>query len=97
MASRSHEKRSFAADYVGNAELILTVTGDDGFVLNGHSSMSQISRDLEDLVRHTIVRHHQCPHGFMLFLGTLFTPTQDRDTPCGGFTHERGNVGDHRQ
>lgn len=82
----------FTLDHVRDAELTLTVTGDDGFVLNGHSSMSQISRDPEDLVRQTIGRHHQYPDGFMLFLGTLFAPTQDRDTPGGGFTHKNGDV-----
>ena len=40
----------------------------------------------------TIGRHHQYPDGFMLFLGTLFAPTQDRGTPGGGFTHKLGDV-----
>ena len=82
----------FTLDDVRGAELTLTVAGDDGFVLDGHSSMNQISRDPADLVRQTIGRHHQYPDGFMLFLGTLFAPTQDRDTPGGGFTHKRGDV-----
>ena len=82
----------YTLDDVRRAELTLTVTGEDGFVLNGASSMSQISRDPADLVRQTIGRHHQYPDGFMLFLGTLFAPTQDRDTPGGGFTHKIGDV-----
>jgi fumarylacetoacetate (FAA) hydrolase family protein len=28
----------------------------------------------------------------MLFLGTLFAPTQDRDAPNQGFTHKVGDV-----
>ena len=28
----------------------------------------------------------------MLFLGTLFAPTQDRDNPGQGFTHKEGDV-----
>jgi fumarylacetoacetate (FAA) hydrolase family protein len=28
----------------------------------------------------------------MLFLGTLFAPTEDRDQPGGGFTHKLGDV-----
>ena len=28
----------------------------------------------------------------MLFLGTLFAPTQDRDTRGGGFTHKIGDI-----
>jgi fumarylacetoacetate (FAA) hydrolase family protein len=83
---------SFTLDDVRNAELDLTVTGEDGFVLNGHSSMKQISRDPEDLVEQTIGRHHQYPDGFMLFLGTLFAPTQDRDVAGEGFTHKIGDV-----
>jgi fumarylacetoacetate (FAA) hydrolase family protein len=34
---------------------------------------------------------HQYPDGFMLFLGTLFAPTQDRDQPGAGFTHKLGD------
>ena len=83
---------TFSLDDVRCAELTLRVTGEDNFELNGHSSMSQISRDPEDLVRQTIGRHHQYPDGLMLFLGTLFAPTQDRDTPGGGFTHKLGDV-----
>ncbi|MDH3264444.1 MAG: fumarylacetoacetate hydrolase family protein, partial [Paracoccaceae bacterium] len=62
------------------AELALRVEGEDGFVLDGHSSMSQISRRPADIVAQTIGRHHQYPDGFVLFLGTLFAPIQDRDT-----------------
>ncbi len=75
----------------GREELTLTVTGPDGFVLEGHSSMKEISRDPADIVAQTIGRHHQYPDGFVLFLGTLFAPTQDRDTPGGGFTHKIGD------
>jgi fumarylacetoacetate (FAA) hydrolase family protein len=83
---------NFTLDDVRRAELDLTVTGEDRFVLNGHSSMVKISRDPEDLVRQTCGRHHQYPDGFMLFLGTLFAPTQDRDHPGEGFTHKLGDV-----
>lgn len=82
----------FTLDDVRTAELALRVVGEDGYVLEGSSSMSQISRDPADLVAQTIGRHHQYPDGFMLFLGTLFAPTQDRDTPGGGFTHKLGDV-----
>ncbi|MBY5455880.1 fumarylacetoacetate hydrolase [Rhizobium leguminosarum] len=88
--------RLFDADYslddVRKAELDLKVTGQDGFVLHGKSSMSKISRDPTDLVKQTVGAHHQYPDGFMLFLGTLFAPTQDRDAPKQGFTHKIGDV-----
>ncbi|MBR9653319.1 fumarylacetoacetate hydrolase family protein [Thalassovita aquimarina] len=83
---------SYGIDDVNRAELTLTVEGEDGFVLEGRSSMTQISRDPESIVAQTIGRHHQYPDGFMLFLGTLFAPIQDRDEPGQGFTHKVGDV-----
>ncbi|EPX78691.1 fumarylacetoacetate hydrolase family protein [Salipiger mucosus] len=83
---------AYALDDVRQAELTMTVTGEDGFTLNGSSSMSQISRDPADLVTQSIGRHHQYPDGFMLFLGTLFAPTEDRNAPGQGFTHHMGDV-----
>ena len=82
----------YSLDDVRKAELDLKVTGRDGFVLRGKSSMSQISRDPTDLVKQTVGAHHQYPDGFMLFLGTLFAPTQDREAPKQGFTHKIGDV-----
>ncbi|WP_265517443.1 fumarylacetoacetate hydrolase family protein [Nitratireductor luteus] len=81
----------YTLDDVRRAELDLRVEGEDGFTLDGHSSMSEISRDPEDLVAQTIGRHHQYPDGFMLFLGTLFAPTKDRDHEGEGFTHKLGD------
>ena len=83
---------SYGLDDVRRAELDLKVTGADGFILHGRSSMSKISRDPTDLVKQTCGPHHQYPDGFMLFLGTLFAPTQDRDAPNQGFTHKVGDV-----
>ena len=82
----------FDLDTVRGLDLALTVTGEDGFVLNGASSMREISRDPADLVGQTRGRHHQYPDGFMLYLGTLFAPTEDRDAPGQGFTHHLGDV-----
>jgi fumarylacetoacetate (FAA) hydrolase family protein len=82
----------FGIDDLRRAELELTVEGTDGFVLKGQSSMKEISRDPLDLVRQTVGRHHQYPDGFMLYLGTLFAPVEDRDVPGEGFTHKVGDV-----
>ncbi len=82
----------FTLDDARQLEISLNVTGDDGFVLDGHSSISQISRDLTDLAAQTCGRHHQYPDGFMLFTGTLFAPTADRDAPGEGFTHKLGDI-----
>lgn len=83
---------TYTIDDVRNAELTLRVEGEDGFVLDGRSSMKEISRDPLDLVGQTIGRHHQYPDGFMLFMGTLFAPTEDRDAPGQGFTHKIGDI-----
>ncbi len=83
---------SFTLDDVRDANVALTVTGADGFVLEGESSMAEISRDPQDLVAQTIGPHHQYPDGVMLFLGTMFAPTQDRDAPGQGFTHHPGDI-----
>ncbi len=83
---------TFGIDDVRKAELDLEVTGTDGYRLSGHSNMGKISRDPTDLVKQTHGRHHQYPDGFMLFLGTLFAPTQDRDGAGKGFTHHVGDV-----
>ena len=53
--------------------------------------MREISRDPLDLVAQTIGRHHQYPDGFMLFMGTLFAPVEDRDVKGEGFTHKIGD------
>jgi fumarylacetoacetate (FAA) hydrolase family protein len=82
----------FGLDDVRKAELRLVVEGADGFRLEGASAMSRISRDPEDIVRQTIGRHHQYPDGFVLYLGTMFAPTEDRDAPGQGFTHKIGDV-----
>ncbi len=66
----------------------LQVLGEDGFVLNGTNDMSRISRPLTDLVHQTINTSHQYPDGFLLFLGTMFAPVQDRTEQGLGFTHQ---------
>ena len=81
----------FGIDDVRGCDVALTVIGADGFVLKGNSSLTQISRDPLDLVAQTIGANHQYPDGFMLFLGTMFAPTQDRHGPGEGFTHEAGD------
>jgi fumarylacetoacetate (FAA) hydrolase family protein len=82
----------FTLNDVRAAELSLTVTGLDQFTLRGRSSMSEISRDVKDLVSETIGSHHQYPDGLCLMTGTLFAPSEDRDKPGGGFTHKVGDV-----
>lgn len=82
---------SFTMDDVRGAELTLEIAGEDGYRLDGASSMREISRDPAELVRQTL-SEHQYPDGFVLFLGTLFAPTQDRGEAGRGFTHKPGDV-----
>src|SRR5476649_1838448 len=82
----------FTLDSVRQAELSLSIEGaDDDFKLSGVSRMREISRDPLELVEHASGPHHQYPDGYMLFLGTMFSPIQDRDAPGAGFTHHRGD------
>ena len=81
----------FGLDQLRRETVHLQVTGDDGYTLRGINTMASISRDPVDLVAQTLACH-QYPDGFMLFLGTLFAPTEDRDEPGGGFTHKLGDV-----
>lgn len=82
----------FSLDTVRACDLAMQVTAANGFCMQGSSSMSKISRDPLELVGHAFGPNHQYPDGFMLFLGTMFAPTQDRHGPGQGFTHELGDV-----
>jgi fumarylacetoacetate (FAA) hydrolase family protein len=81
----------FTMDHVRRAVVELEIVGADNYRLEGRSAMTEISRDPLDLVAQTMAEH-QYPDGFVLFLGTLFAPTQDRDEPGMGFTHKQGDV-----
>ncbi|WP_284617935.1 fumarylacetoacetate hydrolase family protein [Aquabacterium humicola] len=83
---------SFSLDDLRREDVALAVQGSDGFVMAGGSTMREISRDPQDLADQTLGANHQYPDGFMLFLGTLFAPVQDRDAPGRGFTHHLGDV-----
>ena len=82
----------FGIDDVRRADLAMRVDGPDGFTLHGSSSLAMISRDPLDIVGHAIGPNHQYPDGLVLFLGTMFAPTQDRHGPGLGFTHDVGDV-----
>ncbi len=82
----------YGIDDVRGAEITVKVEGPDQFRLNGRSSMRLISRDPLDIAAQTIGPTHQYPDGFMLFLGTMFAPTDDRGEKGAGFTHMIGDV-----
>jgi len=81
----------FSLDDVRTCVVDLDVQGEDGYRMRGSSSMRQISRDPLDLAAQTLNANHQYPDGFLLFLGNLFAPTEDRDAVGSGFTHKPGD------
>jgi fumarylacetoacetate (FAA) hydrolase family protein len=83
---------NFTIDDVRQAEVQLLVRGEEGFVMEGSSNMSLITRDPLDIAAQTIGKNHQYPDGFVLFMGTMFAPTKDRDTVGQGFTHKPGDI-----
>jgi fumarylacetoacetate (FAA) hydrolase family protein len=82
---------TFTIADVERCDVELSVHGNDGFHTSGQNSIAQISRSPRSLVEHACGHHHQYPDGFMLFLGTMFAPTEDRGTPGAGFTHHVGD------
>ncbi len=82
----------YTIDSVRSTDLSMAVHGPEGFVMQGSSSLSQISRDPLDLAAQAIGPYHQYPDGLVLFLGTMFAPTQDRHGPGQGFTHVVGDT-----
>jgi len=83
---------TFTIDTLREEEISLTVRGEDGYVLEGSSSVAKISRPFETLVNAAHGPHHQYPDGFCLYTGTLFAPIQDRDVQDRGFTHKTGDL-----
>jgi len=83
---------TFSLDTVRKMDVNLHVEGPDGFKLTGKSSMSEIARDPADLVGELIGKTHQYADGAVLYLGTMFAPTEDRGAPGMGFTHKEGDV-----
>ncbi len=83
---------TFSLDDLRSATIALTVEGEDGFRLEGGSSMAKISRDPSDIAAQTIGPSHAYPDGFVLLLGTMFAPVADRGAPGMGFTHKTGDI-----
>jgi fumarylacetoacetate (FAA) hydrolase family protein len=83
---------SFSIADVKQAKVHLRVEGEDGFTLEGASSMAEISRSPEELVAAAMGPHHQYPDGMALYLGTMFVPSRDRGENGKGFTHKVGDI-----
>jgi fumarylacetoacetate (FAA) hydrolase family protein len=83
---------TFSLDDIRRTVVTLTVEGLDNFRLEGSSSMARISRDPADLAAQMLNVHHAFPDGAVLYLGTMFAPTDDRDAPGKGFTHRTDDI-----
>ncbi|MDX8459035.1 fumarylacetoacetate hydrolase family protein [Mesorhizobium humile] len=83
---------TFSIADVKRATVRLSVEGEDGFSLQGASSMAEISRTPEELVKAAMGPHHQYPDGLALYLGTMFVPSKDRGEKGKGFTHKVGDI-----
>ena len=79
-------------DDVRTADITPEVQGEDGYELHGSSSMRMISRDPAEIVAQAIGPTRQYPDGFVLYLGTMFAPVEDRDRKGEGFTHRQADV-----
>ena len=82
----------FDLDALRTSVVSLTIDGEDDYHLEGTSELAKISRDPVDIVGQVIGAHHQYPDGFVLYLGTMFAPVDDRDERGRGFTHKGGDV-----
>ena len=83
---------SYDLDALRASVVQLSIDGEDGYRLDGTSELARISRDPAELVPQVVGAHHQYPDGFVLYLGTMFAPVDDRDEPGRGFTHHDGDV-----
>jgi fumarylacetoacetate (FAA) hydrolase family protein len=83
---------SFTLEDLRQETISLTISGNDGFLLEEQGAVGAISRDPAGLAAQLIGPHHQYPDGAVLYLGTPFSPTKDRGAPGMGFTHHEGDV-----
>lgn len=82
----------FSLEDIRQATLRVTIEGTDGFRLEEDGAVGSISRDPTELVGQLIGPHHQYPDGVVLYLGTPFSPSKDREAPGMGFTHKEGDI-----
>lgn len=80
--------RHFTLDDVRQTHLRIAVESEgDDYRLEAEGDVSDITRDIEDLVSQVMGRHHQYPDGLMLFTGTMWVPNDDRLGEGKGFSH----------
>jgi fumarylacetoacetate (FAA) hydrolase family protein len=82
----------FTLDAARRVRFETVVEGSDGFRVAHVTQVNEIGRDLADLAGQAISAYHQYPDGLVLFIGTMFTPLDDRGAPGSGFTHKVGDL-----
>lgn len=82
---------TFTLDSARRIRFETTVEGPDGFRITHTTNVGEIGRDLDDLASQ-VFGAHQYPDGMVLFIGTMFTPLEDRGELGSGFTHKVGDV-----
>jgi fumarylacetoacetate (FAA) hydrolase family protein len=83
---------TFTLDAARRIEFETRVDGPDGFHVRHTTRVAEIGRDLRELASQLHSRYHRYPDGVVLFIGTMFTPLEDRGTEGSGFTHKVGDV-----
>ena len=84
--------KSFTLDDVRNLDVQLEVEGQDGNITRDRNAMSNIRRDITELVGQCIGPNNSYPDGVALMLGSMSSFNHDRDEEGGGFTHKIGDV-----
>jgi fumarylacetoacetate (FAA) hydrolase family protein len=82
----------FTLDDARRLRFETVVEGADGFRVAHVTEVREIGRDLADLTAQAIGPYHQYPDGLVLFIGTMFTPLEDRGVSGSGFTHKVGDI-----
>jgi fumarylacetoacetate (FAA) hydrolase family protein len=81
----------FTLDAARRVTFVTEVRGLDGFHVRHTTRVAEIGRDLAELAAQ-LTAQHQYPDGVVLFIGTMFTPLDDRGDKGSGFTHHVGDV-----
>jgi fumarylacetoacetate (FAA) hydrolase family protein len=81
----------FTLDHARRVTFETSIDGPDGFQIRHATRVSEIGRDLTDLAAQ-LTAQHRYPDGVVVFIGTMFTPLDDRGEKGSGFTHKVGDV-----
>ena len=83
---------SFTLDDVRNLDVQLEVEGLDGKIMRNKNTMSNIRRDITDIVGQCIGPYNSYPDGVALMLGAMSSFNHGRDGEVDDFTHKVGDI-----